>query len=152
MGILGTTELLLIMVAALVVFGPQRLPELAKYIAKGVRMFQEASRELRTQLDINDWDLDKPKKPYMPDSDRDSSATVDEEDYDFTGEEYHEANQDIDAAQDNYDDAYGYGSDMADKSKSPGMTMEMAAVDEDEPMDDPAKDQDSQRRNRELVE
>lgn len=39
---LGLPELLVISVAALLVFGPKRLPELAKSMGKGIRDFKKA--------------------------------------------------------------------------------------------------------------
>ncbi|MEZ4751944.1 MAG: twin-arginine translocase TatA/TatE family subunit [Bdellovibrionota bacterium] len=39
---LGLPELLVISVAALLVFGPKRLPELAKGLGKGIRDFKKA--------------------------------------------------------------------------------------------------------------
>ena len=42
---IGWPELLLILVVALVLFGPNRLPELAKSIGKSVHAFKEGLRE-----------------------------------------------------------------------------------------------------------
>ena len=42
---LGLPELLVISVAALLVFGPKRLPELAKSMGKGIRDFKKALTE-----------------------------------------------------------------------------------------------------------
>lgn len=39
---LGLPEVLLILAAALLVFGPKRLPELAKSMGKGIRDFKKA--------------------------------------------------------------------------------------------------------------
>jgi TatA/E family protein of Tat protein translocase len=44
---LGTTELLLILVAALVLFGPRRLPELSRSLGKGLNEFKRASDEFK---------------------------------------------------------------------------------------------------------
>lgn len=45
MGSLGAGEILLLMVIGLLVFGPNRLPEIARNIGKAVRTFQEESRK-----------------------------------------------------------------------------------------------------------
>jgi sec-independent protein translocase protein TatA len=45
MGSLGVPELLLILFIILLLFGSNRLPELAKGLGKGIRNFKEASRE-----------------------------------------------------------------------------------------------------------
>jgi TatA/E family protein of Tat protein translocase len=47
---IGPEEVLLILVIALLVFGPQRLPEIARSIGRGLREFRRASDEAREQL------------------------------------------------------------------------------------------------------
>ena len=42
MGPFGPTEILIILVIALVVFGPKRLPEMGKSLGKGIRQFRES--------------------------------------------------------------------------------------------------------------
>lgn len=42
---IGWPELLLILIVALVLFGPNRLPELAKSIGKSVHAFKQGLRE-----------------------------------------------------------------------------------------------------------
>lgn len=61
---IGTSEILVIAVVALIVFGPQRLPELARTLAKMTKMFREASREIQNQLESQDWD--KPARKPTP--------------------------------------------------------------------------------------
>jgi sec-independent protein translocase protein TatA len=41
-GQVGVTELLVVLVIALIVLGPKRLPEMARNLGKGVREFKEA--------------------------------------------------------------------------------------------------------------
>jgi Tat protein translocase TatB subunit len=50
-GSVGGTELLIIVVIALVVFGPKRLPELGRTIGKGLREFRGASNDLKRSLE-----------------------------------------------------------------------------------------------------
>ncbi len=47
---IGMTELLVIMAVALVVFGPKRLPELARSMGKALGEFRQASTDLRQTL------------------------------------------------------------------------------------------------------
>jgi TatA/E family protein of Tat protein translocase len=47
---LGFTEILVILVVALVVFGPDRLPELARNLGKGLAEFRRASNDLRRSV------------------------------------------------------------------------------------------------------
>lgn len=50
-GSIGGTELLIIVIIALVVFGPKRLPELGRTIGKGLREFRRASNDLKRSLE-----------------------------------------------------------------------------------------------------
>ena len=47
---IGFPELLLILVIALIVFGPKRLPEIGSAIGKGLREFRQASTALTQEL------------------------------------------------------------------------------------------------------
>jgi len=49
---IGGWEMLLIAVVALLVFGPKRLPELARNLGKGLAEFRRASSELRRSIDL----------------------------------------------------------------------------------------------------
>jgi TatA/E family protein of Tat protein translocase len=48
MGPLGFQEMVFIFVAALVIFGPKKLPELGKQLGKGMAEFRRASTELKS--------------------------------------------------------------------------------------------------------
>jgi sec-independent protein translocase protein TatA len=48
---IGMPELIIIMVIALVVIGPQKLPELAKSLGKGLAEFKKASNDTRNNLE-----------------------------------------------------------------------------------------------------
>ena len=50
----GTTELVLIFAAALVLFGPDKLPEIARSLGKMIGDFKKAMREAQTELDISE--------------------------------------------------------------------------------------------------
>lgn len=51
---LGPTELIVIVVLALLVLGPQRIPEAASSLGKAIRGFRRATRELKDQIDLDD--------------------------------------------------------------------------------------------------
>ncbi|PQV64902.1 twin arginine-targeting protein translocase, TatA/E family [Abditibacterium utsteinense] len=55
----GTPELLVIFLLVLILFGPDKLPELAKQIGKGVRQLRRASDDLKRQINIFDDEDDK---------------------------------------------------------------------------------------------
>lgn len=48
---LGTPELVVIFIIALVVFGPRKLPELGRSLGKSLSEFKRASNELKNTLD-----------------------------------------------------------------------------------------------------
>jgi sec-independent protein translocase protein TatB len=50
---IGFQELLLIMVLALLVFGPSKLPELGKMIGRAMREFRRATDEFRSTVETN---------------------------------------------------------------------------------------------------
>ena len=50
-GSVGTPELIIIFVIALIVFGPRKLPELGKSLGKSLAEFKRASNELKSTLD-----------------------------------------------------------------------------------------------------
>lgn len=50
-GSIGGSELLIIMLIVLVVFGPKKLPELGRTIGKGLGEFRRASNDLRRSLE-----------------------------------------------------------------------------------------------------
>jgi len=50
---IGFQELLLILVIALLVFGPKRLPELGRAVGRAMREFRRASDEFRSTLETN---------------------------------------------------------------------------------------------------
>jgi len=51
MGRIGIGELVLILVIALVLFGPAKLPEIGKAVGKGLREFKNATRGLDPAAD-----------------------------------------------------------------------------------------------------
>jgi len=50
----GFQELLVILVIALLIFGPKKLPELARSMGRAFAEFRRASTELRQHLDFNE--------------------------------------------------------------------------------------------------
>jgi sec-independent protein translocase protein TatA len=47
---IGLPEMALIMVLALLVFGPKKLPEIGRSLGKTIRSFQDASKEFETEF------------------------------------------------------------------------------------------------------
>ncbi len=59
-GPFGTTEIILIIVAMLIMFGGKKIPELMKGIGTGMREFNDAKNSVKTQ--IEDSMREQPKK------------------------------------------------------------------------------------------
>jgi TatA/E family protein of Tat protein translocase len=51
MGNIGGSELLVILVVALLLLGPKRLPEVGEALGRTIRRFKQASRDLQDELD-----------------------------------------------------------------------------------------------------
>lgn len=77
---IGMPELIIILVVALIVFGPKRLPDLVKSVARGMGEFKKATREIRTSLNM-DEDLREIKRTFDEEMwrtmDKDDSPKVD---------------------------------------------------------------------------
>lgn len=48
---LGPTELVIILIIALVIFGPGKLPDLGKALGKSIREFKNASSGVKKEID-----------------------------------------------------------------------------------------------------
>ncbi len=47
---IGLPEMALIMIVALLIFGPKKLPEIGRSLGKAIRSFQDASREFQNEF------------------------------------------------------------------------------------------------------
>ncbi len=50
-GGLGTSEVMIIMLVILLLFGAKRIPELAKGLGKGIREFKDATKEIKNEVE-----------------------------------------------------------------------------------------------------
>jgi len=61
---LGMQAILLILVVALVVIGPKRLPDIARALGRAMREFRSATDDVRHSLDLDSVRLEsKPDRP-----------------------------------------------------------------------------------------
>jgi TatA/E family protein of Tat protein translocase len=87
---LGPLEILVIFVIALLVFGPNKLPEIARQVGKGMAEFRRVQHHLRRELDdavhsVMEDDRPKPATPSVgggpptTEADTAETATLEEE-------------------------------------------------------------------------
>ena len=63
---LGFGEILIILVLALILLGPARLPEVAKQLGKGLRDFRKATDDLKGQFEREMYADDRPRPLVRP--------------------------------------------------------------------------------------
>ncbi|MDG2333145.1 MAG: twin-arginine translocase TatA/TatE family subunit [Myxococcota bacterium] len=71
---IGIQELAIVCVVALLVFGPKRLPEVARSLGKGLSEFRRASNDLKQS-----FNLDTDPKPPTPPADAANPRTSEQE-------------------------------------------------------------------------
>lgn len=79
MGPLGFTEILFILLLALLLFGPRRLPELGRMLGRGLMEFRRASTDLRATIEdeIRSLEREATIEPKTPASSSPSAAASD---------------------------------------------------------------------------
>lgn len=73
---IGGTELLIIGVFAFIIFGPDKLPEIARTVGKAVNMFKRTQEDMERMVKAEMYGLDLDKKPLLGEDaadDKDSS-------------------------------------------------------------------------------
>ena len=61
---IGLPELIIIMVIALIVIGPSKLPDLARALGKGMAEFRKATQEIKESLEANE-DIQEVKRDLV---------------------------------------------------------------------------------------
>ena len=69
---IGTGELLLILVLALIIWGPGKLPEIARMLGKTVRVLKKATFDLTAEVtkEIDEEKKNHPSQPRQKSSDK----------------------------------------------------------------------------------
>ncbi len=62
---IGPGELIVILILALVLLGPEKLPEMARTVGKGMRELRRATEDLKDQVETEFYKLDDDKKPVV---------------------------------------------------------------------------------------
>jgi TatA/E family protein of Tat protein translocase len=69
-GSLGMPELIFILLIALLVFGPKRLPDVGRTLGKGLREFRKATTDLKrtveSEISAVDIEAERPKPAAVP--------------------------------------------------------------------------------------
>jgi sec-independent protein translocase protein TatA len=60
---IGLPEMILIMLVALLIFGPKKLPEIGRSMGKAIKGFQDASREFESEFKREADRLEQPTVP-----------------------------------------------------------------------------------------
>jgi len=59
LGVLGTQEIIIILVIVLLLFGGRKIPELMRGLGRGVREFNEAKNNVKQEIENNVSDIKK---------------------------------------------------------------------------------------------
>ncbi len=78
---IGFQEIVVIVILALIIFGPQKLPELARILGRGMREFRRAADDFRFSIEQEEQKSQrkKPDEPvisYYPDSSNPATAPI----------------------------------------------------------------------------
>ena len=65
MGGIGGMEIFIILVVALVIFGPKKLPEMGRSLGKAIREFKSAGSDLQDELTKAANEIDKEPDPSI---------------------------------------------------------------------------------------
>lgn len=61
-GNLGGTEILLILLLILILFGAKKIPDLAQGLGKGIREFRKAAKDIQEDINIDDKKIEDKTK------------------------------------------------------------------------------------------
>jgi len=73
---IGWPELLVVLVIALVIFGPKRLPDMGRQLGRGLREFKKATSEIQDHFDLSLEEKDDKAKDFPADVGRTTAATA----------------------------------------------------------------------------
>jgi sec-independent protein translocase protein TatA len=93
MGPLGIPEMMGIFIIALLLFGPKKLPELGRMLAKGLTEFRRAKNELKTTFETHLHELEKETRLEQPSYTPPKS--VESPSYPYSYDEYGHADTDL---------------------------------------------------------
>lgn len=127
MGSLGWPEILMILVVALIIFGPRKLPELGKTLGQSLAQFRKASEDFKRTWE-EEVEIEK-RRIEVP-----ASSTIHESDYSQASEEATEPSPPSAEGEPNYwnEDFNVHGSETTAEAETaeaaPAITQESQAV------------------------
>jgi sec-independent protein translocase protein TatA len=75
----GPTELIVILILVLVLFGAKRIPEIAQGLGKGIREFKRSMHEIQDEIEKPEPKLVKDKKEQAEDKAKETDKVQDED-------------------------------------------------------------------------
>jgi len=66
LGVLGTQEIIIILVIVLLLFGGRKIPELMRGLGRGVREFNDAKNNVRKEIEDNVNSVNSPSETKTP--------------------------------------------------------------------------------------
>lgn len=66
MGMPGIPEMLVIFLVVLLLFGAKRIPEIARGLGKGIREFKDATREISSEISLEEDRRQRIQQPRPP--------------------------------------------------------------------------------------
>ena len=76
---IGTSEILIILLIAILVLGPKEIPKIARTIGRGMRQLQRAKDELRQTLDKDFYDEEEDTKSTTENQEKNKQKLINEE-------------------------------------------------------------------------
>ena len=131
-GSIGMTELIVIMVVALIVIGPKRLPELARTLGKALGDFKRATSDFQSSFSMeDDYDLDVLDEEAKEKDKKESGEESDEVDADHDGEGNEAAEQTAETDQTGTDEPTPEAGEAAPEAEAAATESEAAEDTED---------------------